>query len=62
MIFLNNSGLRSSNGGYKNGYLDEIAILFRDNNHIYVQKALVSTDDQPAVDSSATITAIYGIY
>lgn len=62
VIFLNNSGLRSSNGGYKNGYLDEIAILFRDNNHIYVQKALVSTDDQPAVDSSATITAIYGIY
>lgn len=61
-LYLNNIGLRSSGNGYKNGYLDELSILFKDNNRIQVVKSLLATDGEQAINSDTAITAIYGIY
>nr|DAZ23503.1 MAG TPA: distal tail protein [Caudoviricetes sp.] len=61
-LYFNNIGLRSNDGGFKNGYLDEIAVLFKDDKRINVIRALVSTDEGQAVDSDSAITAIWGIY
>ncbi|MEX2947721.1 hypothetical protein ABH521_000895 [Staphylococcus warneri] len=61
-IYLNQMGLRTSQSRFKNGYLEEIALSVKDNTHLTVTQTLIATDDEPAEDSTATITAIYGIY
>ena len=61
-VYLNQIGLRLTNGNLKNGYLEEIGILIKDDTHLTITKTQIATDNEPAVDSTATITAIYGIY
>ncbi|ELJ9288542.1 phage baseplate upper protein [Staphylococcus coagulans] len=61
-IYMNNIGMRSADGGFKNGHLDEVVIQIKDDTHIVLEKTLKATGDEKAVDSDAYITAIYGIY
>lgn len=61
-IYMNNIGMRSSDGGYKNGHLDEVVIQIKDDTHILLKETLKATGDEKAVDSDAYISAIYGIY
>lgn len=61
-LYLNQTGMRSSEGHMKNGYLEEIEILIKDDTHLEVTKTQIASDGNAATDSNATITAIYGIY
>ncbi|CAC5919892.1 phage baseplate upper protein [Staphylococcus aureus] len=61
-IYLNQSGLRLTQGNLKNGNLEEIGILVQDDTHLNLYKTQMATDNENAVDSEAAITAVYGIY
>lgn len=61
-LYFNNAGLREQNDNMKNGFLDEISILFKDERHLKVLKTLVTIDNDVAKNSNATVTAVYGIY
>lgn len=60
-IYLNQAGLRVSGNGFKNGHLEEIGILIKDETHLVVSKTLIATGDADAVDSDAYISAVYGL-
>lgn len=60
-IYLNQAGLKVSGNGFKNGHLEEISILVKDETHLLVEKTLIATGDADATDSDAYISAVYGL-
>ncbi|HDT6637406.1 TPA: BppU family phage baseplate upper protein [Staphylococcus aureus] len=61
-IYMNNIGMQTSGGALKNGHLDEVVILIKDDTHITLEKTLTATGTENAKDSDSYITAIYGVY
>lgn len=61
-IYLNQSGLRLTDGKLKNGHMEEINVKVIDDTHLLIEKTLIATGDANAVDSDAYILGIYGIY
>ncbi|MCS4800019.1 hypothetical protein L2P97_13320 [Staphylococcus aureus] len=59
---MNNIGMQTSGGALKNGHLDEVVILIKDDTHITLEKTLTATGTENAKDSDSYITAIYGVY
>ncbi|WP_233509919.1 hypothetical protein [Staphylococcus pseudintermedius] len=59
---MNNIGMRSLDGGYKNGHLDEVVSKLKMIRTSFLKETLKATGDEKAVDSDAYISAIYGIY
>ena len=61
-FYMNTTGMMSSDGGYKNGHLEEIIITVKDDTHLVVKETLRATGNAKAVDSDAYISAVYGLY
>lgn len=60
-FYLNTCGLIANNGKFKNGLLEEITILVKDDTHLAIESTLITKGNEDATDSDAYITAVYGV-